>query len=61
MELSITSEQIKLFKHILSLYEPYPLEVLDRLNFDKDEFDNNKVDATFAMKILIEHGININD
>lgn len=59
MELNITKEQIKLFKHILSLYEPYPLDVLDRLNFDNDEFDDHRVDATFAKKILIENGVNI--
>lgn len=58
MASSITSEQIKLFKHILELYEPYPLEVLDNLPHDKDEeHDDNRVFATMAKKILIEHGI----
>ena len=61
MESRITNEQIALFKDFLRKYEPYPLEVLKKLQYDDDDFDEDRVFATRAKKILLENGIDISD
>lgn len=57
MESDITKRQIELFKKIIEEFEPYPLEVLDSLQYDDKDYDEDRINATIAKKILLEHGI----
>ena len=59
MASSITKEQIELFKWLISKYEPYSFDVLDKVGYDKDNYDDDRLFATYAKKILIENGIEI--
>ena len=58
---NITEEQISLFKDVLSLAEPYPLDELDKHMFydDNDEERVKRCEATIAKKILLENGIDV--
>ncbi len=57
MDSNITKEQIDLCRYILSKYKPYPVDVLKDLNFDNDEYDDNRISATMAKKILSDNNI----
>ncbi len=61
MSSKLTEEQIKLFKKVLSMAEPYPFEELDEHMYydDKDEERIRRCNATMAKKILIENGIDV--
>ncbi len=61
MARNITSESISFYKDLLAKYEPYPLEILDDLMFDDTRYDQNRIDATFAKKRLLECGIPLTD
>lgn len=57
MDTSITNEQISFFKSIIKKYQPYPLDILNKLMYDDSRYDENRLLATRAKKILLEHGI----
>jgi predicted kinase len=59
MDTSITNEQISFFKSVIKKYKPYPLDILDKLMYDDNRYDDNRLLATRAKKILLEHGIEI--
>lgn len=61
MPSNITEEQIKFFKYIVSLAEPYPFDELDDhiVYDDKDEENIRRCDAARAKKILLENGIEV--
>lgn len=61
MASNITEEQIKLFKFIMSLAEPYPLDELAEHEFydDKDEENIKRCYATHAKITLLENGIDV--
>ena len=61
MDSNITKKQIDLCRYILSKYDPYPIEVLKNLSFDDDKYDENRVSATMAKKILLDNNIPLTD
>lgn len=58
---SITREQVSRYRELISKYEPYPLEILDKIGFDNDGYDEKRVLATIAKKFLIENNVLIED
>ena len=61
MASNITSEQIARYRELIAKYEPYSLDVLDKIGFDNDEYDEKRVLATMAKKRLLECGITLNE
>ena len=60
MEHPITEKQIEFFKMVIKKYEPYPLDILNKIRYDENRYDENRLAATWAKKHLLEHGIDIN-
>ena len=58
---NISDEDIKDFRKAIAEYEPYPLSVLDELEFDDNRYDDNRIYATWAKKRLLECGIPIEE
>ena len=61
MASNITSEQITRYRELISKYEPYPLDVLDKIGFDNDGYDEKRVLATMAKKRLLECDISLTE
>ena len=57
MALIISSSQVDSFRALIREFEPYPLEVLENLMIDDDRYDENRINATIAKKMLIDCGI----
>lgn len=57
MASNITNEQIMRYRELISNYEPYSLDILDKIGFDNDGYDEKRVLATMAKKRLLECGI----
>ena len=53
----ISSSQVDSFRALIREIEPYPLEVLENLMIDDDRYDENRINATIAKKMLIDCGI----
>ena len=53
----ISSSQVDSFRALIREFEPYPLEVLENLMIDDDRYDENRINATIAKKMLIDCGI----
>ena len=53
----ISSSQVDSFRALIREFEPYPLEVLEDLMIDDNRYDENRINATIAKKILIDCGI----
>lgn len=61
MALNISSSQIDSLKAIIREFKPYPLEVLEDLMIDDKRYDENRINATIAKKMLLECGIPLTD
>ncbi len=57
MASNISAEQVKQLKNLIAQYAPYPIEILDDYMFDDKQYDENRIDATIAKKILTENNI----
>lgn len=57
MASNISAEQVKQLKNLVAEYDPYPIEILDEYMFDDKQYDENRIDATIAKKILMENDI----
>ncbi len=53
----ISSSQVDSFRALIREIEPYPLEVLEDLMIDDNRYDENRINATIAKKMLIDCGI----
>lgn len=61
MEHPITEKQIEFFKMIISQYEPYTMDVLDKVSYDDNRYDEKRLAATWAKKHLLEHGVKLDE
>ena len=61
MAQSISDENIQYFRELIAKYEPYPLEILDDLMFDDTRYDDQRIQATYAKKRLLECGIPLSE
>ena len=53
----ISSSQVDSFRALIREFEPYSLEVLEDLMIDDNRYDENRINATIAKKMLIDCGI----
>lgn len=56
MASTISKEAAAEFISYIREHEPYPVSILDDLMFDDNRYDDRRLSATIAMKVLLDSG-----